>query len=106
MVLFAIAAQCVRSALVHIALFATAALCVRSPHVRYYAVCGHLLYGIARYSSALCLKYGIIQCTCIAFYDLATQCVRLLYVRIIQDGSAVCKVTTCMVLYYMATLFG
>ena len=56
MVLFAIAAQCVRSARVHIALFVTAALCVRSPHVRYYSVCGHLMYGIAQYSSALFLK--------------------------------------------------
>ena len=33
MVLFAIVAQSVRSARVHIALFATAALCVRSSHV-------------------------------------------------------------------------
>ena len=81
MVLFAIAAQCVRSARVHIAIFATAALCVRSSHVRYYSVCGHLKYGIARYSSALCLKCGIIQYTCVAFYDSATQCVRSFYVR-------------------------
>ena len=81
MVLFAIAAQCVRSARVHFALFATAALCVRSSHVRSYSVCGHLMYGIARYSSALCLKCGIIQYTCTAFYDLATQCVKSLYVR-------------------------
>ena len=78
MVLFAMAAQCVRSAGVHIALFARATLCVRSSHVRYYSVCGHLKYGIARYSSALCLKYGIIQYTCTAFYDLLTQCVRSL----------------------------
>ena len=56
MALFAITAQCVRSARVHIALFATAALCVRSSHVRYYSVCGHLMYGIAQYSRALCLK--------------------------------------------------
>ena len=65
----------------HIALFATAALCVRLSHVRYYSVCGHLMYGIARYSSALCLKCGIIQYTCIAIYDLAKQCVRSLYVK-------------------------
>ena len=121
MVLFAIAAHCVRLSRVHIALFATAALCVRSSHVRYYSVCGHLMYGIARHSSALCLKCGIIQYTCTAFYDLATQCVRSLYVRhytiwqrsasgyntfgFIQYGnsvwlhsSTVCKVITCMVL--------
>ena len=48
MELLAIAAKCVRSAGVHIALFATAALCVRSSHVRSYFVCGHLMYGIAR----------------------------------------------------------
>ena len=127
MVLFAIAAQCVRSALVHIALFATAALCVRSSDVRYYSVCGHLLYGIARYSRALCLKCGIIQCTCIVFYDLATQCVRSLYVihftlwkrsvygynlyGFILHGNivwlhfcTVCKVITCMAFNKTAAL--
>ena len=105
MALFTIAAQYVRSARVHIALFATAAQCVRSSHVRY-SVCGHLMYGIARYSRALFLKYGITQYTCIAFYDLATQCVRSLYVRIVQDGSTVCKTTTRMAIYNTATLFG
>ena len=64
----------------HFALFATAALCVRSSHVRSYSVLGHLMYGIARYSSALCLKYGITRYTCVAFYDLATQSVKSLYV--------------------------
>ena len=81
MVLFAIVAQCVRSARVHIALFARAALCARSSHVRTYSVCGHFMYGIARCSCALCLKCGIIQYTCIAIYDLAKQCAKLLYVR-------------------------
>ena len=124
MVLFAIAAKCVRSARVHIALFATAALCVRSSHVWYYSVCGHLMYGIARYSSALCLKYGITQYTCIAFYDSATQCVGSLYVRhytiwqrnvsgyhtygfkqygntVWLHRNTVCKVITCMALNNM-----
>ena len=71
----------VRSARVYIALFVTAALRVRSSHVRYYSVCGHLMYGIAPYNSVLCLKCGIIQCTRIAFYDLAKQCVKSLYVK-------------------------
>ena len=59
----------------------TEAQCVRSLHVRYYSVCGDLMYGIARYSNALCLKCGIIQYTCIEFYDLATQYVMSLYLR-------------------------
>ena len=106
----------------HFALFTTATLCVRSSHVRSYSVCGHLKYGIARYSSALCLKCGIIQYTCTAFYDLAAQCVRSLYVKhytiwqrsvsgyhtygFMQYGntvwlhrSTVCKVITCTVLF-------
>ena len=109
----------------HIALFATAALCVRSSHVRYYAVCGHLMCGIARHSSALCLKCGIIQYTGVAFYDLATQSVKSLYVgrytiwqrsvlgyhtcgfiqygnTVWLHGSTVCKVITCIALNHMA----
>ena len=115
----------VRSARVYIALFVTAALRVRSSHVRYYSVCGHLMYGIAPSNSVLCLKCGIIQCTRIAFYDLAKQCVKSLYVKhytiwqrsvsgyhtygFIQYGntvwlhrSAVCKVITCMALNNVA----
>ena len=74
----------------YIALFVTAALRVRSSHVRYYSVCGHLMYGIARYSSALCLKCGIIQYTCTAFYDLATLCVRSLFCKALYNMAAQC----------------